>query len=213
MRTHLIGAAIAATALGGFTTSAQAAVTVCQSAGCVQPSSNVLFNTSTVGNPVTGGLNNNPALVTFTSNESLTTTQSNGQARISATDGMLNVLSFGLASGATFSEVEFNLNALTDGIATISFLGAGGSVLSTGSYAISANGQNFFDALGGAFTSVTISSTAALSDVRQIRLGGIAAASAVPEPATWALMLMGFGAVGFSMRRRRATARPMMQMA
>ena len=27
-------------------------------------------------------------------------------------------------------------------------------------------------------------------------------AAAVPEPATWALMLMGFGAVGYSMRRR-----------
>lgn len=30
---------------------------------------------------------------------------------------------------------------------------------------------------------------------------------AVPEPATWALMLLGFGAVGFSMRRRRTTQR------
>jgi hypothetical protein len=27
--------------------------------------------------------------------------------------------------------------------------------------------------------------------------------SAVPEPATWAMMLMGFGAIGFGMRRRR----------
>lgn len=32
--------------------------------------------------------------------------------------------------------------------------------------------------------------------------GGIAFA-AVPEPATWGMMLMGFGAIGFAMRRRR----------
>lgn len=31
-------------------------------------------------------------------------------------------------------------------------------------------------------------------------------ASGVPEPATWALMLVGFGAVGFAMRRRRELA-------
>lgn len=30
--------------------------------------------------------------------------------------------------------------------------------------------------------------------------------TAVPEPGTWALMLLGFGAVGFSMRRRRQAA-------
>ena len=31
------------------------------------------------------------------------------------------------------------------------------------------------------------------------------ATPAVPEPATWAMLLAGFGAVGFAMRRRRAT--------
>jgi hypothetical protein len=31
-------------------------------------------------------------------------------------------------------------------------------------------------------------------------------ASAVPEPATWAMMLLGFGAIGLAMRRRKATA-------
>lgn len=34
------------------------------------------------------------------------------------------------------------------------------------------------------------------------------AINAVPEPATWALMLLGFGAVGFTMRRRRNTLVP-----
>jgi len=31
--------------------------------------------------------------------------------------------------------------------------------------------------------------------------------NAVPEPGTWAMMLLGFGAAGFAMRRRR-TALP-----
>ncbi len=33
----------------------------------------------------------------------------------------------------------------------------------------------------------------------------ISAVGAVPEPATWAMMLLGFGAVGFALRRRRQT--------
>jgi hypothetical protein len=39
-------------------------------------------------------------------------------------------------------------------------------------------------------------------------LGGTVAfqsMAAVPEPGTWAMMLLGFGAIGFSMRRRRQT--------
>ena len=32
-----------------------------------------------------------------------------------------------------------------------------------------------------------------------------AAVAAVPEPGTWAMMLLGFGAVGFAVRRRRPT--------
>lgn len=38
------------------------------------------------------------------------------------------------------------------------------------------------------------------------RITGDLAAAAVPEPATWALMLLGFGAVGAALRRRPAAA-------
>ncbi len=34
------------------------------------------------------------------------------------------------------------------------------------------------------------------------------ALGAVPEPSTWAMMLFGFGAVGFAMRRRKSKASP-----
>ena len=34
--------------------------------------------------------------------------------------------------------------------------------------------------------------------------GTLTFAAAVPEPGTWAMMLLGFGAIGFSMRRKRS---------
>lgn len=37
--------------------------------------------------------------------------------------------------------------------------------------------------------------------------------SAVPEPATWAMMLLGFGAIGFSLRRRRGLTNALSQIA
>ncbi len=43
--------------------------------------------------------------------------------------------------------------------------------------------------------------------------GGNASFSPVPEPATWAMMLLGFGAVGFAMRRTRKTDRGLLQAA
>ena len=47
------------------------------------------------------------------------------------------------------------------------------------------------------------------STVTLFQTGG----TAVPEPATWAMMLMGFGAAGFAMRRRRRTTTGISQLA
>ena len=41
------------------------------------------------------------------------------------------------------------------------------------------------------------------------RLDNISVNAAVPEPGTWAMMLIGFGAMGVSMRRRRRTQNPL----
>ena len=42
--------------------------------------------------------------------------------------------------------------------------------------------------------------------IDNLRIGSAAVTAAVPEPATWAMMLIGFGAIGFAMRRRKANS-------
>ena len=64
--------------------------------------------------------------------------------------------------------------------------------------------------LGNTRTStINISSGQGSSGAQVFATGGVAA---VPEPGTWALMLLGFGAIGAAMRRRRKTP-AMLQLA
>lgn len=49
----------------------------------------------------------------------------------------------------------------------------------------------------------TITGFRLTSNLNSFELDNVATISAVPEPAAWALMIIGFGAVGHSMRRRR----------
>jgi uncharacterized protein (TIGR03118 family) len=55
---------------------------------------------------------------------------------------------------------------------------------------------------GSGFDSGAVYFTAGIGDEEHGLFGKL---NSVPEPATWAMMLMGFGAVGFAMRRRRQT--------
>ena len=46
------------------------------------------------------------------------------------------------------------------------------------------------------------------SDTNAFEIDSIAVNAAVPEPGTWAMMLLGFGAIGVSIRRRRKVGLP-----
>ena len=48
--------------------------------------------------------------------------------------------------------------------------------------------------------SVTFATSQAAFEIDEV-------AAAVPEPATWAIMLLGFGMIGSALRRRRVTAK------
>ena len=200
---------------------AGAVVTICQGTGqqCApQTDANILINAATNQNTIMGSFNSGSTNASgiFDSSENLNG-DANGQAVISAANGsVLNDLSFVLTNNFTFGVATFNLSATGPAIAneatsvTIFFTRLGG-VMGSQTLSIDTNGSNFFGIFGTQgerFTGLSFDGAGdtGVVDFRQLRLGDVSAAvSPVPEPRTWAMMLLGFGAVGFSMRRRRRT--------
>lgn len=203
----VIGAALAAAP-------ASAAIIIHTSPGAVSPSDNVQFNDGfpNPANPLQAKTNHG-TLVTFESNEQLS--GSGGQARITGTDGNLSTLTFYLTGGAlAMSEVEFLLkdpNGNFHTTATIDFYDQFDVVTSLADFELS-NGNDWFSAevtAGSVITKVVITTAANIDDVRQVRLTPTARPTSqplVPEPSTWAMMIVGFGLVGGAMRRRHGQA-------
>jgi hypothetical protein len=197
-------ASAAALGLAAIATPASAAIQLCTSgASCVTGTTNVNLEAySSAGTPtVTGTVGIGGPLVTFTSTNGLLDTNP-GAATVFRADGQdLTQLTFSILSG--FSAAEFNLEngspssfqvTLTNSLGEIltqTFNGLQGSNVF---YMVAPSGQTYtsasFTSLGGGF-----------NDLKQLRV--ITAAAAVPEPATWALMLLGFGGMGVAMRRTR----------
>lgn len=198
---------------------AQAAIELYESPGVVQPDENVLLPTGQTGTTILGNTNNSNTSVTFqslacttpgvctTAGAETLTTPANGQARIEALDGSLAGLQFFLTSGDSFTEFEFNLFQSLNTLQTVTLFGLkGNGDPFTQTFNLDGKGQNYFSGLatlGDVFTKVAFdASGVGVSDIRQVRIGGFAGA-AVPEPATWAMMILGLGLVGAAMRRRR----------
>ena len=223
MRTTTILKLAAATAAFVGASAAQAAVIVCQTPSCIPDGDNVLVEAATDQTTINGSINSGGTdfAVEFTSPDGeLLDGSANGQATVSASDDLLNSLTFALTGGATFASATFNLNPISGNgtgeatSVTISYTDPFGVA---GTFTIDTNGQNFFGIYGTAgemFTSVTVNfaGDTGINDLRQLRLGGLQIA-AVPEPGTWAMMLLGFGAAGVAMRRRKRSTGRALQIA
>jgi hypothetical protein len=199
-------------------TPASAAVDQCFVTGntvpqCPQTDTNVLLTNSANANTINSNFNGSAAITgTFTSSEAIMMGGS-GQATVLPVSGLLNTLTY-TALGYTFTTATFNLIGDTGTTVNIFGYDAGGNqfvrTLTTG--------QNFTGLLAtgsDVLTGFSISSAAGISSFEQLRLGGVQQiTTAVPEPATWALMLMGFGGMGLAMRRnRRRSVAQLAQMA
>lgn len=184
-------------------------------AGVVQPDENLLFNLPSLtlaGMTVEGVTNTSGTLFDITGQETLLA--DGGQAKVSGTDGTFTWLSLTPDDMDTFfSEFEANLSVYHQrgptptGTVTVTTTNKLGTVV-TNSYDVGA-GENFFSLLAtdpDLLRSITMSSTVALSEIRQIRVGGLDGPDqgSVPEPGTLAMFGLGLVATARSLRRRRA---------
>lgn len=199
--------ALAAGILALSAGAASANITVVQGGVPGNPPQNVLLNNGQSGLSITGLTNNTSTSITFTSNETITA-PANGQARVTAADGAFTFLNIApTLAGLGFSAMEFNLNATSTGSALIQFFDQFGGTFG-GTYTLGSAGQNFFNATatnGEVITRATITSQVPISDVAQVRVGNVIAFNAVPESATWTMMILGLGMVGMGLRLRRRT--------
>ena len=197
----------------GASMPANAAVVLCTGGNCVNTDANVLVNSGS-GSVITGNYNNSDVDVTFTSTTDTTLVGgANGQASVGSLDNFLNQLTFTIENGFGFTAALFNLvpvpgNAANEAISVfVNYRLADGTMASI-TQAIGTNGQNFIGITGTngeVFTSAGFTgspSNTGIGEFQQLRLGGVAAIGAVPEPAAWIMMILGMAGVGFSMRRK-----------
>jgi hypothetical protein len=120
-----------------------------------------------------------------------------------------NTITNGIANVGPFAATPvFGYFPAAGPIAPFPRLGVGGAL--NGGNALVNGTDDFyftFDASAASPTNAMLSFTSASYATPFIATNAIvtriAAVAPVPEPATWAMMLVGFGAIGFAMRRRK----------
>jgi len=214
MALRILASTAAIAAACAFASPATAAITIFNSAGNVQPAENVLIVDGLTGQTVFGNTNNTNTNVSFLSLTSGVNLAgfANGQSRVEAIGGPLDALRFFLTNGERFGEVEFDLHKAAGDTDTVNVTFFGSFGTETRTFDLG-NGNNWFAAQtsgGDLITAVSFdTSGSGVDDIRQVRLGaieGVTPPPAVPEPATWAMMLGGFGLLGAAARRRTRTA-------
>lgn len=181
---------------------------------------NILFNEGVrSGTTIDGFTNITDTRVLFTTMAGTTALLADGgQARV--TGGLdastrnpndtvdLDNLSFSLFNGGTFNNVEFRIFG-GDGTASFSLTDNAGQVFDFNGLALTGDSRFAFQGIDGqSIRSASLSVSGGFQDLRQVRLSPLSVA-AVPEPGTWAMMILGFGMVGGSLRaaKRRQLAK------
>lgn len=110
-------------------------------------------------------------------------------------DFALNVLTISALQSSRLGTTILNLRDLTNAFSSVSL--------------VSNNGFGGFDAAGTTVRNGNLQIDLRGTDFQNgsTLTFAVDATPAVPEPATWAMMILGMGAIGFAMRRQKGTTR------
>jgi len=151
------------------------------------------------------GLTDAQAAVTFSSSSSLNL-NGGGEATVTGSMGNLDVLfgtgwdsiTFAFQNLKAYDLSHFTL-AVTDSSGVTNFNWPSCSICE-----ITGKGENKFTVNGSGITNLAFSFDPSIGTAKQFRVElGSGTVPGVPEPATWAMLIMGFGAVGGMMRVRQ----------
>ncbi|HEV2593843.1 MAG TPA: PEPxxWA-CTERM sorting domain-containing protein [Sphingomicrobium sp.] len=218
---RLLKTAVAAAAMIAIASPAGAAITMTTTTG--MPLSYQIFGIANAsGNPVYGSSPNNTTVpnVTYTGDANMT--MANGFAQLSDANSMNpSLFTVVINPDLDFSQMKFAMQLVSAGTATVYYLLSGSGLDAnafasyttasafSGSFApVSSDSKdnNNYLVSGGTFDGIMIRSTAPIELFEVKQNSYDPAPGAVPEPATWVFMLLGFGGIGMNLRRRRKGA-------
>ena len=216
--------ALATAAAISFASPASAVVTVANTNGT--PLDNQIFGIAGDGTTVYGSSPSNDGVANVTFTADTTVHMGAGFAQINdATPNTADWYALVINPDLDFSDFKFSTQLVDDGTITVYYLLSGSGldannianytqVLAGDGGVYSADNNNLNKLLsGGTFDGLALRSTTPIAffEVKQMTFNGVT--GAVPEPATWAMMLLGFGGIGMAIRRSRKRNPALLQIA
>jgi hypothetical protein len=159
------------------------------------------------GSTISGNVNIDGSDVNFSTTSGNLSITGSGEATVYGDPGLENLL---VSFEKSWSKITFNFAQL-DGTSNFTLLVNGTSLFSATpnlgdlacTFCIINKGENKFTVSSDAgINSLAFNFDPAVENAKQFRVDGVISGG-VPEPATWAMMIVGFGAVGSMLRHSR----------